>query len=164
MHSQAETDTVRCQANSYIRFDGHTSKSSTGIMSTSFELHGFHLSTGTNRVALIAKERNIPYTPVTVDLMKEEQKQASYLEHHPFGQVPRVVVRVLFKPPLPPSPFPDALSSLTMVSSCTSRAPSVATSPRSDLAPPWCRPNPARSPNSSRRRASSMGSLALLPI
>ncbi|KAN0132159.1 glutathione S-transferase-like protein [Lactarius tabidus] len=59
-------------------------------MSTSFELHGFHLSTCTNRVALIAKERNIPYKYVTVDLIKGEQKQASYLEHHPFGQVPRV--------------------------------------------------------------------------
>jgi glutathione S-transferase len=60
-------------------------------MSTSFELHGFHLSTCTTRVALIAKERNIPYTYLPVDLAKGEQKQASYLEHHPFGQVPRVV-------------------------------------------------------------------------
>jgi hypothetical protein len=99
-------------------------------MSTSFELHGFHLSTCTTRVALIAKERNIPYTYLPVDLAKGEQKQASYLEHHPFGQVPRVVVRILFKPPLPMSLFPDAQSSLTMVSSCTSRAPSVATSRR----------------------------------
>ncbi|KAN0132163.1 glutathione S-transferase [Lactarius tabidus] len=60
-------------------------------MSTSFELHGFHRSTYTNSVALIAKERNIPYTFVPVDLPKGEQKQASYLEHHPFGQVPYVV-------------------------------------------------------------------------
>jgi hypothetical protein len=100
-YPQADIDAARCPTNSYIRFDGYTSKSSTCIMSTSFELHGFHRSTYTNSVALIAKERNIPYTFVPVDLPKGEQKQASYLEHHPFGQVPYVVVRVSSKIPSP---------------------------------------------------------------
>ena len=77
-------------------------------MSTSFKLYGFQRSTCSSRVALIAKERNIPYEYIHVDLSKGEQKQASYLEHHPFGQVPYVVVRVLFRVTPPIVRFPDA--------------------------------------------------------
>ena len=64
-------------------------------MSTSFKLYGFQRSTASSRVALIAKERSIPYEFIPVDLTKGEQKQASHIEHHPFGQVPYVIVRVL---------------------------------------------------------------------
>ncbi|KAI9449361.1 glutathione S-transferase-like protein [Lactarius psammicola] len=59
-------------------------------MSTTFKLHGLALSTCTRRVALVAKERNIPYTLSPVDLGKGEHKSASYIEHHPFGQVPYI--------------------------------------------------------------------------
>ncbi|KAN0132164.1 glutathione S-transferase [Lactarius tabidus] len=60
-------------------------------MSTSFKLHAFPRSTCTRRVALIAKECNIPYEVVSVDLSKGEHKVASHTAHHPFGQVPYVV-------------------------------------------------------------------------
>ena len=64
-------------------------------MSTSFKLHGIGGSTCTRRVALIAKERNIPYTLEAVDPAKAEHKLASFVEHQPFGQVPYVVVSLL---------------------------------------------------------------------
>lgn len=57
-------------------------------MTTAFKLHGFPLSTCTRRAALIAKERNISYTLVPVDLTKGEHKNVSHREHQPFGQVP----------------------------------------------------------------------------
>ena len=62
-------------------------------MSPSIKLHGVSKSTCTRRVALIAKERNIPYEVVPVDYSKGEHKQASFIAHQPFGQVPYVVVR-----------------------------------------------------------------------
>ena len=51
------------------------------------------MATCTRRVALIAKERNVPYELVTVDFMKAEHKQPPHLQHQPFGQVPYIVVR-----------------------------------------------------------------------
>jgi glutathione S-transferase len=59
-------------------------------MAAKFELHGFAMSTCTRRVALIAKERNIPYTVTSVDLASGAHKQASYIAHQPFGQVPYI--------------------------------------------------------------------------
>src|SRR5882757_1803483 len=56
-------------------------------------LHGASLSTCTRKVAMIAKERNIPYELVTVDLRVAEHKQPPHLEHQPFGQIPYIVVR-----------------------------------------------------------------------
>jgi len=55
-----------------------------------FKLHGAPPSTLTRIVALIAKERNIPYEFVPVDLRAGEQKQPAHLEHQPFGQVPYI--------------------------------------------------------------------------
>lgn len=57
---------------------------------TTFNLHGMPRSTTTRRVALIAKERNIPYTLIPVDPAKGEHKHASFCEHQPFGQVPYI--------------------------------------------------------------------------
>lgn len=85
-----------------IRFDGYNSKCSTYTMSTSFKLYGFPQSTGTRRVALITKERNIPYEFIPIDSSKGEHKQASFTAHQPFGQVPYVVVRM---PSISPLPF-----------------------------------------------------------
>ena len=44
---------------------------------------------------MVAKERNIPYEFIPVDLQKGDNKQPAYLEHHPFGQVPYITVRHL---------------------------------------------------------------------
>jgi glutathione S-transferase len=51
------------------------------------------MSTCTRKVAMIAKERNIPYQLVPVDYMVGEHKQPAHVEHQPFGQVPYIVVR-----------------------------------------------------------------------
>ena len=50
------------------------------------------MTTCTRRVALIAKERNIPYEVNIVDLAKGEHKDVSYRAHQPFGQVPYITV------------------------------------------------------------------------
>jgi len=55
-----------------------------------FKLHGNPRSICTRRVALIAKERNIPYEFVPVDFTTREHKQPAHLEHQPFGQVPYI--------------------------------------------------------------------------
>ncbi|KAF9799487.1 hypothetical protein IEO21_10550 [Rhodonia placenta] len=55
------------------------------------KLHGFSLSTCTRRVALVLKEKNVPYKLVPVDLTKNENKIPSYLINQPFGQVPYIV-------------------------------------------------------------------------
>ena len=67
---------------------------------TTIKLYGFPRSSCTRRVAIIAKERNIPYTYIPVDLTKGEQKHASYCEHQPFGQVPYITVRLAPNLPL----------------------------------------------------------------
>ncbi|TFY56552.1 hypothetical protein EVG20_g8883 [Dentipellis fragilis] len=56
----------------------------------SLKLHGFPLSTCTRRVAVVAKEKNVPYELVVVDLLKGEQKSAAFLAKQPFGQVPYI--------------------------------------------------------------------------
>jgi len=56
-----------------------------------FKLHGAPLSTCTRKVAMIAKERNLPYELVLVDLMVAAHKQPAHLEHQPFGQIPYIV-------------------------------------------------------------------------
>ncbi|KAF9231970.1 glutathione S-transferase [Melanogaster broomeanus] len=54
------------------------------------KLHGFPLSTCTRLVALICKEKDIPYELIAVDLMKGEHKSPAFKEHQPFGQVPYI--------------------------------------------------------------------------
>jgi len=49
------------------------------------------MSTCTRRVALILKEKNVPYELVVVDISKNENKNPSYLANQPFGQVPYIV-------------------------------------------------------------------------
>ncbi|KAH9961832.1 glutathione S-transferase-like protein [Russula dissimulans] len=55
-----------------------------------FKLYGNPRTPSTRRVALIAKERNIPYESVLVDFATYEHKQPSHLAHQPFGQVPYI--------------------------------------------------------------------------
>ena len=53
------------------------------------KLHGFPLSTCTNRVRLALEEKGQQVEFIPVDLMKGEQKSEAYLaELHPFGKVP----------------------------------------------------------------------------
>ncbi|KAA1475510.1 glutathione S-transferase-like protein [Dentipellis sp. KUC8613] len=54
------------------------------------KLHGFPISTCTRRVAVVAKEKNVPYEFVSVDLLNGEHKGAAYLAKQPFGQVPYI--------------------------------------------------------------------------
>jgi len=55
-----------------------------------FKLHGAPPSTCTRVVAVIAKERNIPFETVTLNFREAEHKQPAHLAHHPFGQVPYI--------------------------------------------------------------------------
>lgn len=52
------------------------------------KLVGNPLSTCTRRVAVVLKEKNVPYEFVVIDFAKGEHKVPSYLEKQPFGQVP----------------------------------------------------------------------------
>ncbi|KAJ5710560.1 glutathione S-transferase [Penicillium malachiteum] len=53
------------------------------------KLHGFPLSTCTNRVRLALEEKGVEVEFIPVDLLKGEQKSEAYLnELHPFGKVP----------------------------------------------------------------------------
>ncbi|KZP13882.1 thioredoxin-like protein [Athelia psychrophila] len=51
-------------------------------------LYGSPYTTCTKRVAVVLKEKNIPYTFVPIDLMKGEHKSPEFLKKQPFGQVP----------------------------------------------------------------------------
>ncbi|KAJ5096669.1 glutathione S-transferase [Penicillium angulare] len=53
------------------------------------KLHGFPLSTCTNRVRLALEEKGVQVEFIPVDLAKGEQKSEAYInELHPFGKVP----------------------------------------------------------------------------
>ncbi|KAG2153394.1 glutathione S-transferase [Suillus clintonianus] len=54
------------------------------------KLYGFSPSTCTRLVALICKEKEIPYELISVNLGKGEQKDASFTAVQPFGQVPYI--------------------------------------------------------------------------
>ncbi|KAG1759249.1 glutathione S-transferase [Suillus occidentalis] len=54
------------------------------------KLYGFPPSTCTRLVALVCKEKEIPYELISVNLAKGEQKHASFTAVQPFGQVPYI--------------------------------------------------------------------------
>ncbi|KAG1781825.1 glutathione S-transferase [Suillus placidus] len=54
------------------------------------KLYGFTHSTCTRLVALVCKEKNIPYELVHVNLAKGEQKDPAFTANQPFGQVPYI--------------------------------------------------------------------------
>lgn len=55
------------------------------------KLYGYHRDTCTPRVALILREKNVPFEFIPVDLKKGEQKSPEYLKHQPFGSTPYIV-------------------------------------------------------------------------
>ncbi|KAG2753961.1 glutathione S-transferase [Suillus brevipes Sb2] len=54
------------------------------------KLYGYPNSTCTRLVALICKEKNIPYELIHIDLTKGEQKNPAFTANQPFGQVPYI--------------------------------------------------------------------------
>ncbi|KAF7972943.1 hypothetical protein HWV62_16504 [Athelia sp. TMB] len=51
-------------------------------------LYGSPISSCTKRVAVVLKEKDIPFTFVSIDLAKGEQKSPDFLKKQPFGMVP----------------------------------------------------------------------------
>jgi len=54
------------------------------------KLYGYPLSTCTRRVAVVFKEKNVPYELIVVDLASGAQRSPEYLAKQPFGQVPYI--------------------------------------------------------------------------
>ncbi|KAI0284822.1 glutathione S-transferase [Russula brevipes] len=54
------------------------------------KIHGHYVTPGSRRILVIAKECNIPYEFVPVDLRGKEHQRLPYIEHQPFGQVPYI--------------------------------------------------------------------------
>jgi Glutathione S-transferase, N-terminal domain len=100
-------------------------------------IHGVSSFTCTRRVALIAKERNVPYELVPVNFATGEHKQPAYIEHQPFGQVPYIVVRlspITKAPQMFMASDGSPTSSKRTDSSCLNHALSAATLQRRDPA------------------------------
>jgi hypothetical protein len=58
---------------------------------TMVKLYGFPLSTCTRLVALVCKEKEIPYELISVNLAQGEQNAPEFVAKQPFGQVPYIV-------------------------------------------------------------------------
>jgi glutathione S-transferase len=56
-------------------------------------LYGFHLSTCTQRVAIVLLEKKVAFKFVEIDMRKGEHKSAEHLKRQPFGQIPVLEVR-----------------------------------------------------------------------
>jgi len=54
------------------------------------KLYGYPTSTCTLRVAVVLKEKNVPFSFHMVDLAKGEHKAPAFVVHQPFGQVPYI--------------------------------------------------------------------------
>jgi glutathione S-transferase len=54
------------------------------------KLYGSPLSSCTRRVAIVLKEKEVPYELITINFAKGEHKSAEYREKQPFGQVPYI--------------------------------------------------------------------------
>ena len=55
------------------------------------KLYGTHLSPPTALVAMVLREKKVPFEFVSVDMTKREHKSPAYLEKQPFGQIPFLV-------------------------------------------------------------------------
>ncbi|KAG1870740.1 thioredoxin-like protein [Suillus subalutaceus] len=54
------------------------------------KLYGFTTSTCTLRVAVVLKEKNVPFEFISVDLTKGAHKAPEFTAYQPFGQVPYI--------------------------------------------------------------------------
>lgn len=54
------------------------------------KLYGFTTSTCTLRVAVVLKEKNVPFEFIPVDLLKGAHKAPEFTDYQPFGQVPYI--------------------------------------------------------------------------
>ncbi|KAK7434764.1 hypothetical protein VKT23_020042 [Stygiomarasmius scandens] len=54
------------------------------------KLYGYPRSPCTCRVAVVLYEKKIPYELVNIELIKGEHKNPTYLEKHPFGEIPYI--------------------------------------------------------------------------
>ena len=147
----------------------HPHPKSSSAFTMALQLYGFPMSTCTRRVALIAKERNIPYELNVADLTKIEQKQPDYLPR--LGQLFSQVTYITVRFSLPASTTvarvlcgcyisPSSLSSSsTTAMTCSIRASSVATSQRSAPAQSWSLRSPRLAPSLKKPRASSVWNL-----
>ncbi|KIM79325.1 hypothetical protein PILCRDRAFT_564483 [Piloderma croceum F 1598] len=54
------------------------------------KLYGAAASTCTRRVAVVLKEKEVPYEFIPVDVLKGESRTPEYLTKQPFGQVPYI--------------------------------------------------------------------------
>ncbi|KII85279.1 hypothetical protein PLICRDRAFT_166954 [Plicaturopsis crispa FD-325 SS-3] len=54
------------------------------------KLYGVPQSVCTRRVAVVCREKNVPYELVPVDVAKRAHKSPAYLEKQPFGQLPYI--------------------------------------------------------------------------
>lgn len=60
-----------------------------GLTLKPVKLYGSPLSTCTRRVAVVLKEKGVPYELISIDLSKGEHKKPDYIDNfQPFGQVP----------------------------------------------------------------------------
>ena len=65
-----------------------TSRDVTGLTIKPVKLYGSPTSTCTRRVAVVLKEKGVPYELIPVDLSKGEHKKPDYIANfQPFGQV-----------------------------------------------------------------------------
>ncbi|KAJ3571648.1 hypothetical protein NP233_g3615 [Leucocoprinus birnbaumii] len=55
------------------------------------KFYGYEHSTASQIVAMVLREKKIPYEYIPIDLGKGEHKQPNYLAIQPFGQVPCIV-------------------------------------------------------------------------
>lgn len=60
------------------------------------KLYGMAKSTCTLRVAIVLKEKDVPFEFIAIDFKSGEHKSQSYLEKQPFGQVPYIVSTIRF--------------------------------------------------------------------
>ncbi|KZO98456.1 glutathione S-transferase [Calocera viscosa TUFC12733] len=63
----------------------------TGSNASTVTLYGSELSTCTQRVELILKEKDVPYIFIPINMKEKEQKSEAHIARQPFGQVPALV-------------------------------------------------------------------------
>ncbi|KZP20614.1 hypothetical protein FIBSPDRAFT_861358 [Athelia psychrophila] len=58
------------------------------VFDTTLKLYGNPFSTSTQRVAIVLKEKNVPFEFISIGLIKGEHKAPAFVPKQPFAQVP----------------------------------------------------------------------------